>query len=216
MTPIIVTLTPQTDRDGISVSQTPSAGGAQELTITGALASGGVATLNHGHRIDIYGGSNESGRTFTVTGTDFRGNTITEAITGPNATTASGSSYFKTVTSVSVDADTAGAVEVGVSGLSSSDWYILDQYKSPFNVSIAVVVSDTATYTMQHTFDDLQVSTDLNTSITTFNNDDVDLVAATTNQNGNYAFPISASRIITTAYTSGTVTLYLSQAGGGL
>ena len=29
--------------------------------------------------------------------------------------------------------DTAGAVEAGVSGLSASDWYILDQYKSPFN-----------------------------------------------------------------------------------
>jgi len=101
------------DADGICASQTPAAGGAQNLTIAGALASGGVATLAAAQLVTITTAADETGRTFTITGTDADGNAQSETVTGVNNTTVSTVYYYKTVTTVSVDDDTAGAIIVG-------------------------------------------------------------------------------------------------------
>ena len=101
------------DADGVCQSQTPGAGGEQDLTINGALASGGVATFTAARLITIASASDDSGRTFTVTGTDVNGNAQTETIAGP-ATTVTGTLYFRTVTQVTVDDNTAGAITVGM------------------------------------------------------------------------------------------------------
>ena len=101
------------DADGVCQSQTPAAGGEQALTINGAQASGGVATFVAARLITIASASDDSGRTFTVTGTDVNGNAQTETIAGP-ATTVTGTKYFRTVTEVLVDDDTAGAITVGM------------------------------------------------------------------------------------------------------
>ena len=101
------------DADSVSLSQTPAAGPNEKLTITGAAASGGVATLGKNNKITITAASNETARTFTITGTGVGGGALTEAITGPNATLTTGVKNFKTITSVAVDANTAGAVTVG-------------------------------------------------------------------------------------------------------
>ena len=74
------------DADGICASQTPLAAG--NLTINGALASGGTVTLNAAQLITITSAGNDSGRTFTVYGTDVEGDLQTEAVTGANAGTA--------------------------------------------------------------------------------------------------------------------------------
>lgn len=98
------------DRDGICLSQNPS--GAGNLTIAGALASGGVATLDVPRTLTVYAAGNESSYTYTVYGTDEYGEDVVETITGPNATTAYGLKAFKTVTRVAVSGD-SGAIEVG-------------------------------------------------------------------------------------------------------
>lgn len=102
------------DADGVCQSQTPAAGGSQDLTINGAQASGGVASFDAGRLITIASAADDSGRTFTITGTDVNGDTQSEVIAGP-ATTVTGTKYFKTVTTVNVDDDTAGAITVGMS-----------------------------------------------------------------------------------------------------
>jgi hypothetical protein len=102
------------DADGVCQSQTPAAGGSQDLTINGAQASGGVASFDAGRLITIASASDDSARTFTITGTDVNGDAQTEVIAGP-ATTVTGTKYFKTVTTVNVDDDTAGAITVGMS-----------------------------------------------------------------------------------------------------
>jgi hypothetical protein len=101
------------DPDGVCQSQTPAAGGEQALTINGALSSGGVATFVAARFITIASAADDSARTFTVTGTDVNGNVQTEVIAGP-ATTVTGTKYFRTVTEVLVDDDTAGAITVGM------------------------------------------------------------------------------------------------------
>ena len=103
------------DADGVCASQTPAAGGAQDLTINGAEASGGVATFTAARFVTITSAGADDGRTFTVTGTDVNGSAQTETITGPDTATVTGTLYFRTVTTVSVDDDTAGAITVGMS-----------------------------------------------------------------------------------------------------
>ena len=129
-----ITLIPaDADRDGICVSQTPSAAGT--LTITGALASGGVATLDPPGHVSIFGGSNESGDEYLITGTDRNNNTITENITGPNITTVKGSKNFKTVTEVFVNGAATGAVEVGSADELESQWVPVE-YRGNTSINI--------------------------------------------------------------------------------
>ena len=55
--------------------------------------------------------SDESDKTFTVTGTDMDGNALIEVITGPEANkTVTGRRIFKTITSVVNSAATTGAI----------------------------------------------------------------------------------------------------------
>lgn len=81
----------------------------------------------------------------------------------------------------------------------------LDLNISPFNVGIGVLVSGTATYSIQHTFDDPGSA-----SPTWFNH--VSLNGLTANADGNYAFPVRAVRVNVTA-GAGTVTTTFIQAG---
>lgn len=101
--------------DGVCESQTPAAGGSQDLSIDGAQTSGGVATFTAARLITITCAGSDSGRTFTVVGTDVHGDAQTETISGADAGSSTSTGYFRTVTTVSVDDDTDGAVTVGMS-----------------------------------------------------------------------------------------------------
>ena len=92
------------DADGISTAATLS--GAGNLTIGGALASGGSCTFNAGRIVTILSAGDDSGDTFTVTGTDVNGDAQTEEITGAK--------YFKTVSQIATDGASAGNVSAGV------------------------------------------------------------------------------------------------------
>ena len=100
------------DADGISVAATLS--GSGNLTLGGALTSGGSATFNAGRIVTLLSAGDDSGDTFTVTGTDVNGDAQTEEITGANAGTATGSKYFKTVTQIATDGASAGNVSAGI------------------------------------------------------------------------------------------------------
>jgi hypothetical protein len=104
------------DRDGLCVSQTTGAAG--NLTLTGALCTGGVGILDSGVEsfgrcVGVYSGSDLSAITFTVRGFDVYGAPVTENIAGPNNTTTAGLKAFKRVTSVYANAAVGSAVEVG-------------------------------------------------------------------------------------------------------
>ena len=112
---IAVTTTADTvalDADGISVAA--SVGNNAALTIGGALASGGAVALSHGRVVTILSAGDDSGISFTVTGTDVNGDAQTESITGANADTATGSKYFLTVSGISAVGNPAGNVSAGV------------------------------------------------------------------------------------------------------
>jgi hypothetical protein len=111
------------DADAVCESQTPAAGGVQNLTIDGAETAGGNAFFVAAKIISITCAADESARTFTITGTDVNGNAIEETIAGIDTATTNGAKYFKTITQVSVDDDTAGAVTVGITTASLGVFY---------------------------------------------------------------------------------------------
>ena len=94
---------------------------AGNLTLGGVLTSSGTATFVDPRLITISSSGNNSGRSFTIAGTDQNGTSQTEIVFGTNASTAITKKRFKTVTSVSVDGATAGNVSAGVKGLRLSD-----------------------------------------------------------------------------------------------
>jgi hypothetical protein len=87
----------------------------------------------------------------------------------------------------------------------------MDVYLTPFNVGLgAVVVSGTPTYTVQHSFEN-PLAVGYNPATATWF-DHPTINADTTNQDGNYAFPVAAIRLNVTAGT-GVVNLTIVQAG---
>ena len=100
------------DADGISAAA--AVGNNASLTIEGALASGGSCAFDSGRVVTILSAGDDSGISFTVTGTDVNGDSQTESITGANAGTATGAKYFKTVTAIAAVGDPAGNVSAGV------------------------------------------------------------------------------------------------------
>ena len=100
------------DADGISVAA--AVGDDAALVIGGAVASGGACAFDSGRIVTILSAGDDSGISFTVTGTDVNGDAQTESITGANAGTATGAKYFKTVSGISAVGDPAGNVSAGV------------------------------------------------------------------------------------------------------
>jgi len=91
---------------------------------------------------------------------------------------------------------------------------IMDYMQNPFQVSLGCIVSSggTATFNVEHTFDYSAVFSPLwnGTSATWFAN--TGITAATTNVAGNYAFPVAAIRLNSTANATTSVTLVITQA----
>lgn len=94
---------------------------------------------------------------------------------------------------------------VALTGTGQSAWIPVNTKQTPFNIGIGCVVSGTITYTIQHTFDDI-----FDASVTPTAFDHSTLAGETTNQDGNYAFPVAAIRINNTSGT-GTTTMTLLQ-----
>ena len=94
---------------------------------------------------------------------------------------------------------------VSKTGAGSSAALVMNTNATPFNVGFGVIVTGTVDYTVQHTFDDPAVG-----FTTWFSHPTV--AGETTNQDGNYAFPVTGIKLLVNS-GSGTATLNLVQAG---
>lgn len=136
--------------NAIALSQTPLAAG--NLTINGALASGGVATLSTQRRVIVHSAADDTGRTWTVTGTAEGGLPIKDSFAGANTADAQSNLDFLTVTQISVDAATAGAVTAGTNGVGSSPWKMFsDTIQTPNIAFDFELLSGAANVSIQYT-----------------------------------------------------------------
>jgi len=101
-------------------------------------------------------------------------------------------------------------IDLTQTGVGATEVSPMNLNPSPFNIGVAVVVTGTVNYTVQHTFDDV-FSTAFNPSTATWFNHPT-IAALGANADGNYAFPVTGIRLLVNS-GGGTARLTLLQAG---
>ena len=202
----------------IALSQSP---GAAALTLNGAAVSGGVATIDAktvansspGRRVILTSGGNDSGINWTVVGTNGSGNSISDTFPGSNGGAAQSNLDFVTVTSITPSAAVASTATAGTNGVGSSPWIVLNTALTLMNVGFSVeLVSGTANFTVQHTYDDPNNLLGGATAPLAFNSAFATGASATVD--GSYTTPIFAVRLLINSGT-GALRTRLLQSGIG-
>lgn len=197
--------------NNIALSQTPVAAG--NLTLNGSLASGGVATLDTPRRVLFTpaGAEATNSTIWTVYGTDWNNNSVSETVVGVNNPSTVQTVYdYKTVTRIAVNKAQAGAVTVGTNGVASSRPIFLDTF-APAPTAIQVTVTGTVNFTVRQSLDNPNTLSGGYTAVTWVNHPDSALVGATATVQGNYAYLPCIVDILLNSGT-GTVTLTATQA----
>ncbi len=211
MLPKLVTVGPSltNTNNNIALSQTPA--GAGNLTLNGSLVVGGVAVLTTPQRILFTpaGAEATNGTVWTITGTDWNNNGVTETVNGTNNPTTAQSLYdYLTVSQIAVNKAQAGAVTVGTNGVGSSRPIFLDSF-APAPTSLQVDVTGTVNATVQQSLDDPNGVGFAN--MNWYNHPDPNLVGLVSQVQGNYAYLPRCVRILLNS-GSGSVTLTVIQA----
>lgn len=140
------------------IAQSQSLGAAGNLTLNGSLVSGGVATLDSGgaaRRVLITSAADDSGMTWTLTGTDRNGVAQSEVFAGGAGVAVYSAFDYLTVTRVRGSAATAGAVTAGTNGVGSTQWFQRDWVNiSVLGVLAYVGTGKVVTYNVEGTMDD--------------------------------------------------------------
>jgi len=126
------------DVDSICTAATP--GSAGNMTINSTLKNNGICTMDVPRHLSITSDGNDTGVTFTITGTNRYGAALTETITGPSSTTVTGVENFATVTQVAISGAGTGSISVGTSSSAQFQWVPVDyrigvQYSTNANIS---------------------------------------------------------------------------------
>lgn len=191
----------------VAASQSPGAG---VITLNGSAVSGGIATLDASRRVIVTSGGNDSAITFTIVGTNRSGNPLSETIAGGNATAASTTQDFKTVSSVTHTGSIATTVTVGTNGVGSTQWFSVGYHTTPVNLGIGVVVTGTINFTVEYTYDNLNGTTPPAIWPLTA------LASKTAATDSNILFPVTGVRLTQNSFTNpGTATMSIVQAGLG-
>lgn len=212
MRPIIVVAGPLASASATNIRTASAVAGAGAVTLNGSLVSGGVATLDNPRRVLFTSAGNDSGITFTLTGKNAAGDTLTEVLTGGNTAAVYSVLDYKQLTSVVASGASAGNVSIGTNGIGGSSWVMLDPW-APSAVAIQLTASGTINYTLQQTLDDPNDPTSpvAAASVTWVDSADSSVVGATATQQSNYAFAPRYARIKINS-GSGTVTGTFMQA----
>lgn len=194
---------------------------------TGAITVGyyGAATLDVARRVIFTSAGNDTGITYTVTGTNQMGDIITEAVTGANAGVASSVLDYLSITSVLTSGAVATTVTMGTNGVAASPWVRFDDWNSGSQTTVAAVVSGTANYTVQTSMDDPNQVTNSgppNTfrvtpaQMTWIDSLDTAVVAATATKSSYFMYtPIFARVVLNSSTGTGSVTTTFRQADNG-
>jgi hypothetical protein len=191
------------DADGVCKAQTTA--GAGNLVINGDLASGGVATFGEQQRVTLYSAADLRALTFTVYGTTKAGDTISEAITGPNAGTVTATANFKTTTRVAVSGAVGTNVTVGISNALETGWMSLDHAKPVKGIAVELSSGASLTYEVQYGVRNRYGSSDPETAVQALA--DGTLTAKTGSAGVVATIPFPMIRLKITSFASGTATL---------
>ena len=178
---------------------------------TGATWTLTATTPNDGlaHQVTIRNDSatDHSAKTGTLVGTDADDKAITEVLQLPGTSaTVTSTKYYKTLTSV-VPSATIGAdtMDIGWNDVAISKT-IPSNFAGFNGISVGVVITGTISIDVQHTLNDV-----FDSSVTPTWADHASLAAITASADGNYAYPVTAIRLLVNSLTAGaTVSLSLN------
>lgn len=225
MRPITVNCGPYAAPNATNIRTATSIAAAGAVTLNGSLVSDGVATLDQPRRVLFTSSGNDSGITFTVTGTDWNNQVQSETLAGANATTTYTNTDFKTVTSITSSGASAGTVSIGTNGVASSRPVFLDSWAG----DTTLVMTDTnlltgITYTIQLSQDnpnDTQLYPNDSTynvtwaSVNWLNSSTAALVAATSGQSAaQFGTPVMMRVLISNAGSSTTQSMHATFSQG--
>lgn len=176
-------------------------GYANDITGVGPFTmSTTTAGDNLAHLTTIDSAANLSALTFTLTGTDADGLVQTEAIVGPNVATVTGVKYFKTLTTVSASSTLgANTADIGWNDTAIGPTFPLNWRQIDFQVSLGVDISGTINYSVQHCFESLRDAAP--STLTWWPH--ATIVSKTADTDGNYASPVTATRLLVNSLTAG-------------
>jgi len=126
------------------------------------LATTGVPGIWQ-RRVLVTSSGNDSAIYFHIVGGNQAGFPASEYLAGANSTSIQSNLDYLTITSVTPSnssvaqtvASTAATVSVGVNGVGSSIWNIVNWHNTPSNISYAcILASGAATFSIQYTYDD--------------------------------------------------------------
>lgn len=141
-----------------AIATAQSLAGAALLNLNGASVSGGVATLGPSQRrLIITSVGNDTGITWTVTGTNDGGAAIKDSFIGAGVGLAVQSNLdFSTVTSIRSSGATAGNVQAGTNTVGSCPWVRVDPHLNGTLVSInaQLVAGGTGNIDIEYTYDE--------------------------------------------------------------
>jgi hypothetical protein len=222
-----------TNRGGAIISETitgPDAG----LTVLGAVkfwhitsitssaavtdncevgTNGSVTYANPQHVNSTHAGD-DSGETVTFIGEDRYGRALTETITGGSSAAVSSENNFAKVDRIVASAAGANAVTAGTDALCESKWHVLNYRGRDFTVGLGLDITGgpgAGTGAVQHTFNNVLSEGFREIDATVYTHDSMH--SKTANFDGNYTNPPVACRLAITAYTSGSISLRIVQAG---
>lgn len=196
------------DVDSVALVQTLA--GAGPLDFTGAAyVTAGLATFPQPQKVSLTSTGNLSAINFTIVGTDYRGVSVSEVRAGPNNNTVNSVNTYATVVSITASAVVATAVSAGNAAAGASAIVPLDQYISPFDVSLFVDITGTENVTIQYTGGDIWNTSNLDSLVWT-NHSDLSAIAA--DAVGTLISPVSAVRQMVNSGT-GSSSLRVVQAG---
>lgn len=213
MRPITISVGPLATASATNIRTASSIAGSGAVTLNGSLVSGGVATLDKQRRVLFTSAGNDSGITFTISGTNANGDLISETLTGGNIAAVATVLDYKTVTSITSSGASAGTVSIGTNGVAGSSWVRLDDW-GPLNVALQVNVTGTVNYTIQQTMDDPNSPTNAVSpaSVVWVNSSDTNVVAATANQQSSYSFiPVFVRAVLNSG--TGSISATIRQSG---
>ena len=192
--PIDKTLSPAAAAaNNICLAQTTA--GAANLLLNGAIAG----SLDYASILSFYSAGNISTVTFTITGTDAEGGAITDTVTGINASTVKGTKYFLVVTSIAASGAVGTNVTVGTTGralvsrLSGINTYSPDPYRAE------LIITGTATVTLQETFD--EISSITSSSLNWYDVAGLDSVTTTNHAQGSPGATAVRVQVVSTSST---------------
>lgn len=194
--------------NAVAAAQTPNAT-TGAVTIDGANAANGVATLIPAVPITLESTDNLSSYTFLITGTDANGAAQVEAIAGPDNATVTSNGTFSTITDVSSDAINLTTEEITIGSadynFGPTDWWPLDIYNPNTATSTSLsILSGNATVTMEYTNEDPFDTTIVQQAV---NYPSANLVAANSNVT---EFTFTLMRAVRANVINGTATVRIT------